>query len=154
MAGAVLEVNSSELTALTNRLNRFFGKLRNPQEAMRKVSGLLVSQTKTRIVDEKASADGTPWAEWSDNYAKTRHANKSKLRDEDNLLKSISPDSGNSFSQAFTEMVYGRTHQEGFNGVDKLGRQGNTPARPYFGISVDNAEEIEEVFAAWVERAL
>ena len=147
MAGSSIEIRSEELERLQSRMNRFFRQVAHPSKGMRLVANILESQTKRRIEKEKKSPEGEAWQGWSEKYAKTRHGRNSILRNRDNLYKSITSDFGANFAQTYTEMVYGRRHQEG---DDKI----NLPARPYMGLSRDNQKEVEDVFADWVEGRL
>ena len=154
MAGAILEVRGEELTKLNARLGTFFARVKKPAEGMKVLASTLVSQTKGRILDERSSPEGVAWAGWSKKYAKTRHGNHKLLQAEGNLWKDLSPDHGDDFAQAYTSMIYGRIHQAGSPATDKNGRDQNIPARPYLGLSPDNAAELESVFSAWVEAQL
>jgi len=147
MAGSAIEIRSEELERLNARMNRFFRNVTHPTQGMRLIANMLESQTRRRIESEKKSPDGEQWQGWSEKYAKTRHGRNSLLRNRDNLYKSITADFGSDFAQTYTEMVYGRRHQEGDDEI-------NLPARPFMGLSRDNQKEVEEVFADWVEGRL
>lgn len=147
MAGTSITVDDRELQRLEKRLSMFWRRLSRPTQGMKAVATIIESQTKRRIQDEKESPDGQKWEDWSPKYAETRHANNSLLENRGHLYKDIASDYGSDFAEAFTSLIYGRTHQEGDD-------TRNIPARPYFGLSRDNADEVAEVFAEWTERQL
>ena len=157
MAGAILEVRGEELTKLNARLGTFFARVKKPAEGMKVLASTLVSQTKGRILDERTSPEGVAWKAWTAKYKKSvlkKGGSRDLLQAEGNLWKDLSPDHGDDFAQAYTSMIYGRIHQAGSPATDKNGRDQNIPARPYLGLSPDNAAELESVFSAWVEAQL
>ena len=147
MAGTTLDVNSKELAALNKRLAKWFIKISKPSEAMKLIAQHLESQTRRRIEKEKSEPDGTAWQEWSEEYAKTRHANHSLLIGTQSMLDDIASESGSDFAAVFTSMIYGRTHQEGDKSRD-------IPARSYLGLSKDNARAIEKEIAKFMENSI
>lgn len=58
-------------------------------ELLDSLGGIVESQTRRRIADEKTSPDGQRWDDWSSSYAKTRHGNQSLLQADGDLLDSI-----------------------------------------------------------------
>ncbi|SNR22887.1 phage virion morphogenesis protein [Paracoccus sediminis] len=113
------------------------------------IGELMVTQTKTRIADEKTDPDGAPWAPWSDAYAATRSARHSLLVDVGNpgLLESIANHSTADAAIVGTNLVYGRVHQVGSD-------DGAIPARPYLGLSGENRREIEALVVDGLEGML
>ncbi len=111
---------------------------------------LMVTQTKTRIADEKTDPDGAAWAPWSDAYAVTRSAHHSLLVGVGNpgLLESIANYSTGDAAVVGTNLIYGRRHQFG----DEDGE--GIPARPYLGLSGENRAEIEEMVVDGLEAFL
>lgn len=114
------------------------------------VSELMVTQTKTRIADEKRGPEGEAWAPWSAAYAATRSGRHSLLVGEGNpgLMESIANHSAGLEAIAGTNLVYGAVHQFGSEGG------GGIPARPYLGLSFENRREIEELVADGLEGML
>lgn len=147
MAGAMLQVEGKELERLQNRLERFMGRVTQPAQGLKLIAAALESQTKERIVREKRDSEGRDWKQWSEKYKRTRDANKSLLRNKDHLLQDIAADSDIDSATVFTTLDYGRTHQVGDD-------TRNIPARPFLGLSRQNALEIEEIFTDWIERQL
>lgn len=113
------------------------------------VGELMVTQTKTRIADEKTGPDGAPWAPWSEAYAATRSARHSLLVGVGNpgLLESIANHSTADAAIIGTNLVYARVHQLG-------SEDGAIPARPYLGLSGENRREIEELVVGGLEGLL
>ena len=114
------------------------------------VGALLESSTKRRIADEKRAPDGTPWAPWSEAYGATRRPGKSILWAEGDLLDSIQAVTGLTEIRVGSNLVYAAIHQ--FGGAD-VGTPG-LPARPYLGLSDEDAREIRETVADVFGRAL
>jgi phage virion morphogenesis protein len=147
MAGTAVEIKGEELTRLNKRLALFFKRISNPKDGMEVVASTLESQTKRRIKDEKESPEGEPWQDWSERYRKTRHAAQSLLVGEEHLFGDIASEADADKAEAFASLEYALTHQMG-------DEDRNIPERPYLGVSTENAREIEQVFADWVEDLL
>lgn len=106
------------------------------------IGELIVTQTKTRIADEKRGPDGEAWAPWSAAYAATRSGGHSLLQGEGHLLDSISNHSRGLEAIVGTNLVYGAAQQFGLEAEDG---SGGLPAREYLGLSAENRTEIEEL---------
>lgn len=118
------------------------------------IGALIEDQTKRRIADEKTAPDGMPWAPWSDAYARSlkrrnRITPRSLLVGENNLLTSIQNYTTGEAARVGTNLIYGAIHQFGGEAVGK-----NIPARPYLGISDDNAAEITDLVTDRLEDLL
>ena len=110
---------------------------------------VLESSTKRRINDEKSSPDGDAWAEWSGEYAETRHSGHSLLVGENDLLESVQNYSAGSDVIVGSNLVYAaRRH---FGG-EELGF--NDPARPFLGVSGRDASDIEHLVTGRLEEVL
>lgn len=167
MAGAALEINLREFGLLQRAL---FALSRTRLPAMLDAIGQEVtSQTQRRITDEKRAPDGTQWAGWSRGYATTRHGNQSLLESSGHLVQSITHNvltSGNAV-QVGSNLRYSALHQHGGSvRVTPKSRRffwrqffatGNAywkalaltkrdkfdvPARPYLGLSRDDADDV------------
>jgi len=109
-------------------------------------SGILESSTKRRIGEEKTAPDGTPWPEWSDEYAATRGAHHSLLVNENNLLESVQSFSTGNEAIIGSNLVYAaRRH---FGG-EELGFA--DPARAFLGMSGRDADDINELVTGRLE---
>ncbi len=109
------------------------------------------TQTKRRIQEEKTSAEGMPWAPWSEKYARTRRGSQSLLQAAGHLLESIDHevDEGESVVVG-SNLIYAAIHQ--FGG-DAIGRPWMV-ARPYLGLSDENEQELSAVVEKFFERRL
>ena len=142
---------------------------RDRQELMDGLGQLGESQTKRRIEEGGPGPNGEAWPAWSSGYAATRNGGQSLLRGEGALLDDIAaqPASGSEVSWG-TGLIYAAVHQEGATikakDADKLVfRLGSgivmvdevtIPARPYLGISRDDAREMEETALAFIAGPL
>ncbi|SFQ14362.1 phage virion morphogenesis (putative tail completion) protein [Roseivivax halotolerans] len=113
------------------------------------VGQLLETQSRTRISDEKVAPGGAPWAAWSADYAATRSAQHSLLVGENDLLESVQNYSAGAEAKVGTNLVYGAIHQFGGEPVGMP-----IPARPYLGVSDENAAEIEDLVIDYLEELL
>ncbi|MGR3501604.1 phage virion morphogenesis protein [Pseudaestuariivita sp.] len=103
------------------------------------VGQFLEGSTKARFADEE-SPDGDPWADWSPDYAASRHRGQSLLQAEGDLLDSVANRSQGTVARVGTPLIYGAIHQFGGDEVEI-----NIPARPYLGVSDDDEAEIREL---------
>lgn len=145
MPGTAIEVDLKQLGFVISQVQRARLDLLDTDPLTNGIAALLENQTKRRIADEKEAPDGTAWAEWSPDYAATREPHHSLLIDTQNLLDSIAGQSSDGAATVGTDLVYGPAHQYG---TDRI------PARPFLGLSKDNADEINEAIKAWLEELL
>lgn len=124
------------------------------------LGALVVSQTQRRIRSEKTAPDGSPW--------KPNAAGTSILFASGALDDSIHHVVGGSSVEVGSGMVYAGIHQHGGTikpvNANKLAFHvgGNfvmtdevvIPARPYVGVSADNAREIELFAEDFVVRSI
>ncbi len=132
----------AELQALERRLQELAARSDDPRELQEQVAGLLESQTKYRISDQKESPAGHAWDEWSTDYAATRHSNQSLLISSQSLLDSIAGVLDGDAVVVGSNMVYAAAQNYGFE---------DTPQREYLGISSENEREILKVAEAWLQ---
>lgn len=145
-----ITIDVSDLDAAMRRLRPIFDF--EPTELMTAIASIGESQTRRRIAEEKTAPDGTPWRP-------NTQGTSILMQTGQNLLSSVA-----SFSTS-TEAVWGaaweyaHVHQEGMVIVPKAAEAlafqlGGTfirakkveiPARPFVGISDDNAREIVDV---------
>lgn len=143
------EVDLTEAQAALSKLSS-----RDLDTLSYEIGSLIEDQTKRRLMDEKTAPDGTPWAPWSEAYAeslkRSNRANpRSLLVGEGNLKDSIQNYTTGETVKVGTNLVYGAIHQFGGEPVDM-----NIPARPYLGLSSENAAEIEDLVAGRLEDLL
>lgn len=120
------------------------------------VGALVEDQTKRRIADEKTAPDGTPWAPWSPKYAsRLKRPNKltarSLLVGSGDLRDSIQNLVTGTDVAVGSNLNYAAIHQ--FGGDASRGHPA-IPARPYLGLSIENATEIEDLVLDRVEELL
>ncbi|WP_421780727.1 phage virion morphogenesis protein [Kiloniella litopenaei] len=138
MTSTALEFNVSDLGPSLERLI----EAANPDmpELLENVGAIIESQTKYRISDEKTSPSGEPWADWSEDYAKTRTSAHSLLEGEGFLYDSIAHEVLGDDVQIGSGMIYAAIQQ--FGGAD-VGKPG-LASREYLGLSEANKSEVLE----------
>ena len=124
-----LTIDTTQLKGVERNLERA-QKLIGSMEFMDALAGLVESQTKRRIADEKTTPDGIPWKDWSKDYEKTRTKGvHSLLVDSGQLRDTIAGEAASDREfRVFTSMVYDGTQNE---------------EREFLGLSRDNARELE-----------
>lgn len=148
MTGARITIDLHDVDRLQARLDRIasigFG------EVLDTIGATVESQVRRRISDDQEAPDGTPWADWTDPYANTRHGNHSFLIGEGDLLGSIDFNVGHNeveIGSIGSNVVYAAVHQFGYP------ERGIT-ARPYLGLSPENEEEIQKNLHDWIQELL
>jgi len=167
----------------TNELQRYqqlmdtLGDPKHKDELLDALGGIVESQTRRRIADEKSSPDGKPWAAWSSAYAKTRHGNQSLLQGDGDLLDSIQYVVAKDQVHIGSPLAYAHVPQDGFSGavqvdahtrlitqafgkalafpvyqsVRAFSRLMNIPQREFLGLSRDNQNEVYAVLGSFFE---
>ncbi|OUS51464.1 phage virion morphogenesis protein [Shewanella sp. SACH] len=167
----------------TNELQRYqqlmqtLGDPKHKTELLDALGGIVESQTRRRIADEKSSPDGKPWAEWNSAYGKTRHGNQSLLQGGGDLLDSIQYVVEKNQVRIGSPLPYAAVHQDGFSGavqvdahtrlitqafgkalafpvyqsVGAFSRLMNIPQREFLGLSTDNQNEVYAVLGSFWE---
>lgn len=120
------------------------------------VAAEVETQTRRRIENEKTGPDGSKWPDWSPAtsklYAKLGKHNHLLHRD-GNLLDSIRARAiSDDQAEVSANRVYAAIHQVG--GLAGRGHKVRIPARPYFGISAENAADIDVVVGGLVNRII
>jgi phage gpG-like protein len=117
-------------------------------------------QTRTRIEDDKAAPDGTRW--------KPNRAGTSTLYRDGQLSRSIDYIVRGSQAIVGSGLIYAAIHQFGgvitpkgekplvftIGNATIFARKVTIPARPYLGVSGENASELERIAAAFIGQAL
>lgn len=127
-----------------DRLNR-----RMTERLLDVVGSEIESQTRRRISQEKTAPDGAPWAPWSADYAVRRPAKGGILELEGHLLDSIVYEVQDDAVEVGSNLVYAAVHQLGAEEGD-----GGTPARPYIGLSDENARDVQALVVDFIAREL
>ncbi|MDG4811660.1 phage virion morphogenesis protein [Hydrogenovibrio sp. 3SP14C1] len=144
MAGVGFHIEIQGLARVNDRLNRLIEN--DAQKQLLEIVGATSeSQTRRRISEDKTSPDGEPWADWSKDYAKTRHSGHSLLENEGDLLDSIQYQVSGGEVAIGSNLDYAAIRQ--FGGAE-VGRP-NDPAREYLGISDADHDELIDVINDW-----
>jgi phage virion morphogenesis protein len=165
------------------RFQRMLETLSDPKhkaELLDALGGVVESQTRRRIQDEKTAPDGSAWDDWSDSYAKSRHGNQSLLQGDGDLLDSIQYVVQANQVRIGSPLAYARVHQEGFSGavqvdahtrlitqafgkalafpvyqsVGAFSRMMNIPQREFLGLSRDNQTEVYAVIGDFMQELM
>jgi phage virion morphogenesis protein len=150
MAGAMvtLTLDPARMADARAALDRLFSA--GLEQVSYEIGSLVEDQTKRRIADDKTAPDGTPWADWSEDYAATRKAGvQSLLVGRGDLLGSTQNYTIGDTIRVGNNLVYGAIHQFGSDGAE-----GGIPARPYLGLSREDEREITELVIGRLEDLL
>ena len=115
------------------------------------VAGIVEEASRTRLDETKESPDGTAWKSWEEStrkyYERQGWGHRSLLRGNDNLLKSIRGEVATDANSAMVgaTMEYAAVHQFGW--ADR-----NIAARPYLGVSEDDARDITDAAKDYLSR--
>lgn len=168
MAVSVQVSTRGEELARYQRLLDTLGRNDYKAELLESIGAVVERQTRRRIEDEKTAPDGTPWAPWSDAYAKTRHGGNSLLQGEGGLYDSIEFQVQRNSVRVGSPLAYAGVHQDGFSGsvqvpahvrrisqafgkalkfpvyqsVGSFTRMMEIPQREFLGLSSDNQTEL------------
>ena len=134
-------VDIPQFEALQQRLARLSNT--RIDELMEAVGAVVESQTRGRISEERKAPDGTPWAPWTEGYKATRHGGHRLLQAEGHLMDSLQSLVTADGVEVGSNLIYARIHQLGGEPVGMP-----IPARPYLGLSPENARELEEIIEA------
>jgi phage virion morphogenesis protein len=150
MAGAMVTItlDPARMADARAALDRLFSA--GLQQVSYEIGSLVEDQTKRRIADDKTAPDGTPWADWSEDYAATRKAGvHALLVGRGDLRDSIQNYTSGDTIRVGTNLVYGAIHQFGSNGAE-----GGIPARPWLGLSREDEREITDLVIGRLEDLL
>ena len=105
------------------------------QPLMEGIAAEVEGATRRRIETGKRDPAGTPWAPWSEDYARTRHTGHSLLRAQGHLLESIvGRVVGDDTVTVGSNLRYAAIHQ--FGGLPGMAPGAAAiPPRPYLGLS-------------------
>lgn len=145
MAGVVIEVSPDGLSQIPDALARMGAEA--AQALPEILAGVLENQTRARLSDDKQSPDGTPWAAWSEPYARTRHGGHRLLESEGFLHDSIYGERAGDTAVVGSPFVQAAVHQFGSDRAE-----GGIPARAYLGISKANGAELQEIVLDWLDN--
>lgn len=138
-----------EVEKLSDRIQRF-GRA-NTRDLMDSIAFEGENQTRRRIAEEKAAPDGTPWPNWSSNYAATRRGGHSLLESDGSLVDTLVSNSDDDYAEWGSNLVYFAI--QNFGGTpDMAPGPAGIPARTMLGLSDENQQDIEGIVNDWAER--
>ena len=148
MSGARVELefdNAAVLSAIRGAL----AELTDPRPMLLDIGEALVNSTRDRFSAQRGP-DGQTWKSLSPRYLATKSPNPGKiLQRRGDLVRQIFPQVEGATLLVGTDRVYGAVHQfgalKGAFGKTRRGAPipwGDIPARPFLGISDDDAAEI------------
>lgn len=116
------------------------------------IGGMIVSSAQERLSEGGPAPDGSAWADWSADYAKTRGAEHGKLKSEGDLAKDLSHFVKGADVIMGSKLPYARIHQLG----GKAGRNLSAliPARQYIGISKFDEDNIRETLRKYFNEGM
>jgi len=136
-AQITVELDTSELGPVISRLTGWQLDI-----VADSIGAMLARRAVDRLEYEKRGPKGEVWPAWSEEYARTRHANQSLLVSNGDMQKSIQHQILGSGSDLVIGVgvygEYGLTHQFG-------DESRGIPARPYLGFADDDRQRIEDL---------
>lgn len=154
MAGVSVRISSKELSALTGRLNKMVQRAEDLRPAMQEIGEYMQRSTVNRILRQKKSPEGDPWAELSELTISLKGHDRplfqsGELADSINL-KSVT-------NRGFT-LQAGAKHasfqQKGVRKVRGKYRSNKPspqiPPRPFMGFSQENIKRISQILREYV----
>jgi phage virion morphogenesis protein len=141
---AGIRIDAKDLAVIESRFKNFFLKFKDRKDILEKIGFILENSARNRIESTKRDPEGVPWAPWSESYAKTRNGNQSLLMSRGQMLKRLSY----RVTTSTTVEVGSRMKYSGYmqDGTKKI------PARPFLGMSTDDANDILIAIEAWAGR--
>lgn len=145
--GVAIVVQMPDFEAAQARLRRLGNA--HLDELFATIGSEVENQTRRRIQSEKTAPDGTPWTPWTEGYKATRRRGKKLLQSEGHLLDSVQSHVLPEGVEVGSNLIYARIHQLGGEPVNIP-----IPARPYLGLSAENASDIESLVGDFLEATL
>jgi phage virion morphogenesis protein len=139
MAGAVVEINVSEIESLAKKLNAYALSAAQRHGLLESIGDEIIEQTSDRLETGKRDPAGNTWKPWSDKYKKIverKYPAASMLRREGYLQQSLDREVNDYSVLVGATMEYAAAHQFGY-------KERNIPARPYLGLSSENIRDLE-----------
>lgn len=156
-AALQISVTSPELEGLEARIRRLAAGLADTRPLLEALGAELETQARKRIADSGPAPDSSPWPEWSDAYAATRHSGHKLLSSQGHLLDSVQSLVGADFVETGSNLIYAAIQQFGGTG-DMAPGPAAIPAREWLGVSARDAGDLDalldEHFNALAAEAL
>lgn len=147
MTGLVQQIDLQGIEIVVARLHSLAGF--EKATVLSVATGVAISSTHERLRESKTAPDGTQWADWSDDYAKTRKNHHSLLMGEGNLDDSITEFIEGDTGGVGTNLIYGAIQQFGGEEVNS-----DITARPYLGLSPKDETEIEHAVGDYFKTVM
>ena len=141
MAGARFSIDTQGLDRLQASVRLMASSVRDTSTLMPRLGEYLQRSSQDRFKTQN-DPDGEAWAALQPHTLKRKKRNRDKILTERGYLRKhiyyqlTSP----SRVEVFSDRVYAATHQFG---------RGNIPARPFFGLSAEDKEEIGAIVRDW-----
>lgn len=156
MAGALIKLQLDAVVA-ERTLQRLEDGARNALPLFTEIGSALEASTRDRIGRTKTAPDGTPWLNLSPAWAarkKERGFAGGTLTMRGDLLNSVAFEA----EAGHVDIIAGPTeyaaiHQYGGTPGMAPGPAA-VPARPFLGVSAEDAQEIDEAAVAWLDRMI
>lgn len=144
MAELGVSFNVAIKDTVTPAVAKLAKQIANPDPALDEIGAMLVTSTQQRFEAER-SPDGKAWQEHAPATVEMRGPDATILRHKANLYDSVTHAVASKAGvRVGTNRKYSRIHQLG--GKAGRGLKVTIPARPYLGISGDDAKEIDSIF--------
>lgn len=114
------------------------------------IGNAAANQARRRITHDKRAPDGSAWPRLSKPYARWKAKRKpgvGMLEFDGNLRDSITHIARDREAEVGSNLPYAVVHQMG-------SRDRTTPARPFLGMSRQDASDIHDVVRTWIRRRL
>lgn len=145
MAGVEMIVNADDALARLNRLAQF-----DARDMLDEIGQALASTT-TRRFRDSVDPEGRPWQSLRPATIKQKGSSKPLIH-HGHLRDSITHEVRGDRVAVGTRMIYGAIHQFGGQAGRRLAAK--IPARPYLGLSADDAAEINDIAQRHIARAI
>lgn len=144
MSGAAITIQGAD--KLRYRLAHLAARIGSAGPVLEAIGGVVESQTRRRLGEDKKGPDGEAWPAWSPGYAASCKPGQTLLEAEGHLIDGIHYMVEGDQVEIGSGLVYAAIQQ--FGGAE-VGRPGH-PARPYLGIGHDDETEIAAVLGDWI----
>jgi phage virion morphogenesis protein len=154
MSGVKFLVNVDD-RRVNAALDRLISVGQSPREVMRDIATYGENSTRDRFATG-IGPDGNPWKP----SHRVQERGGKTLIDHNNLVNSITNDSGDDYAAWGTNVIYALMHQEGGviqpksaknlffklpDGTGRFAKKVTIPARPYLGINLDDEANIVDI---------
>ncbi len=115
------------------------------QALLQNLGAAVENQSRQRISEERTSATGQAWPNWSPAYARTRHANQHLLQNTGLLIDALATHADTRAAVIGTNLQYAAVQQYG-------NAKQHIPARPFLGVNETNLAALQQLLQIWVTQ--